>query len=242
MIVLPAIDIQAGRCVRLARGDFATVHQVADDPLETAACFQKDGAVWLHMVDLDGALQGSRINAPIFLQVAAQSGLKVELGGGIRDMASIEYYLSRGIQRVVLGSAALSDPTLVSDAVRRFGERIAVGIDVKNGRVATRGWLDVSDVDEIEMAKRMEEIGVKVIIFTDISRDGMLTGPPAEQLNRLSRAVTCKIVASGGVSSLSDITALRDAGMHGAICGKSLYAGALNLKRAIETAGDQHAG
>ncbi|WMJ84203.1 1-(5-phosphoribosyl)-5-[(5-phosphoribosylamino)methylideneamino]imidazole-4-carboxamide isomerase [Oscillospiraceae bacterium LTW-04] len=239
MIILPAIDIKDGNCVRLVKGDFATVHRVAEDPLETALGFRASGAVWLHMVDLDGALQGARVNAAVFTQIAAESGLKVELGGGIRDMAAVDYYLSHGVQRVILGSAALTNPQLVDDAVRNFGEQIAVGIDAKNRMVATRGWLDASEVDFIEMAKRVEDKGVKYIIFTDISRDGTLSGPSIDQLTELKNAVDCKIIASGGIGQLSDIDLLTKADLYGAICGKALYAGTLSLSQAIMAGGDQ---
>lgn len=239
MIILPAIDIKDGNCVRLVKGDFATVHRVAEDPLETAVTFRTSGAVWLHMVDLDGALRGERVNAAVFTKIAADSGLKVELGGGIRDMAAVDYYLTHGVQRVILGSAALTMPQLVDDAVRNFGDRIAVGIDAKNRMVATRGWLDASEVDFVEMAKRMEDKGVKYIVFTDISRDGTLSGPSIDQLSELQNAVDCNIIASGGIGQLSDINSLAKAGLYGAICGKALYAGTLSLSQAIMAGGDQ---
>lgn len=239
MIILPAIDIKDGNCVRLVKGDFATVHRVAEDPLETAMTFRKSGAVWLHMVDLDGALQGERVNAAVFTNIATESGLMLELGGGIRDMTAVDYYLSHGVQRVILGSAALTTPQLVDDAVHNFGDRIAVGIDAKNRMVATRGWLDASEVDFIEMAKRMEDKGVKYIIFTDISRDGTLSGPSIDQLSELQNAVDCKIIASGGIGQLSDINSLAKADLYGAICGKALYAGTLSLTQAIMAGGDQ---
>lgn len=239
MIILPAIDIKDGHCVRLVKGDFATVHRVAENPLETAMTFRAAGAVWLHMVDLDGALAGKRVNASIFTEIAAQTDLKVELGGGIRDMQTVDYYLTRGVQRVILGSAALTNPELVSDAVRHFGGRIAVGIDAKNRMVATRGWLDASEVDFVEMAKRMEDKGVKFIVFTDIARDGTLSGPSVDQLSALKNAVSCKVIASGGIAQLSDIDLLTRAGLYGAICGKALYAGTLSLSQAIMAGGDQ---
>lgn len=242
MIILPAIDIKQGACVRLVKGDFATAHQVAEDPLQTARGFAADGAVWLHMVDLDGAVQGNRQNAAVFEQVADGCGLKMELGGGIRDMQTIEYYLTHGIRRVILGSAAFEQPDLVAEAVRCYDAHIAVGIDAKNGKVATRGWLDTSELDYIEMARRMEQLGVQTLIYTDISKDGTLRGPSIEQLTALKDAVGCNIIASGGVASLDDIRALEQAGMYGAICGKSLYAGTLRLAEAIAVGGDQYAG
>lgn len=236
MIIFPAIDIQGGRCVRLVKGDFATAHQVAEDPLQTAQSFRAAGAEWIHMVDLDGAKAGRRVNTAIFEQVAAQSGLKVEVGGGIREMATLEDYFAHGVSRCILGSAALKNPALVREAVAAYGSRIAVGIDAHHGMVATEGWLDVSNVSYIELAKRMEQMGVRTIIFTDISRDGTLTGPNLEQLTALDEAVSCDVVASGGIKSLEDIQALRERRLYGAICGKSLYSGTLDLAAAIAAA------
>lgn len=236
MIILPAIDIQNRQCVRLVKGDFGTAHTVADDPLETAAAFRRAGAEWIHMVDLDGARTGNRVNADIFFAVAAQSGLKVELGGGIRDMETLEDYLSGGISRCILGSAALKNPDFVRQAVSLYGDRIAVGIDAVGGRVAAEGWLEVSQVSYLELARRMEDIGVRTLIFTDISKDGTLSGPNLEQLEELDGAVSCSVIASGGIRELRDIERLRDRRLYGAICGKSLYSGTLDLADAIPAA------
>lgn len=236
MIVLPAIDIKDGTCVRLQRGDYATAHKVADNPYETAQLFAQAGAEWIHMVDLDGAKDGRPVNWNIFIRVAAHSGLKVELGGGIRDMHTIEQYVEAGISRLILGSAALKNPTLVQDAVRAFGERIAVGIDARNGLVATEGWLAESRVSYLDLAKAMEEIGVKTIIYTDISRDGMLSGINTEHLAALSEQTGCQIIASGGVASLTDVRQCKALGLYGCICGKAIYSGALDLKKAIQEA------
>lgn len=239
MIVLPAIDIKDGNCVRLYKGDFSTVHQVAKSPFSTAAQFKKDGAVWIHMVDLDGAKDARAVNSSLFLEVAKTSGLKVELGGGIRDMKTIEYYLENGISRIILGSVAVKNPQLVKEAVKQFGEKIAVGIDSKNEMVATEGWLAESSVHYLTLAKEMEQIGVKYIIFTDISKDGTLEGVNLQQLAAMNQAVSCNIIASGGVKSILDIQACRRMGLYGVICGKSIYSGSLSLKEAVETAGDQ---
>ncbi len=236
MIILPAIDIQNRQCVRLVKGDFDTAHTVADDPLETAAAFRRAGAEWIHMVDLDGARTGNRVNADIFLAVAAESGLKVELGGGIRSLDTLEYYLSGGISRCILGSAALKDPEFIRQAVKLYGDRIAVGIDAVNGLVAAEGWLEVSQVSYLELARRMEDIGVRTLIFTDISKDGTLSGPNLEQLETLDRTVSCSVIASGGIRERRDIEQLRDRRLYGAICGKSLYSGTLDLAEAIQTA------
>ena len=239
MIILPAIDLKDKTCVRLVRGDFATAHKVAEDPFETAAGFRAAGASWIHMVDLDGAKTGGAANAGIFLRVARESGLRVELGGGIRSMDTIAYYLENGVSRIILGSVAVKDPALVKEAAQAYGEKIAVGIDAKNGMVATEGWLDTSDVNYIDLAKAMEQAGVQTIIFTDISKDGTLEGPNLEQLQRINASVSCKIIASGGIKDILDISACKDLGLYGVICGKSIYSGSLSLPEAIEGAGDQ---
>lgn len=236
MIILPAIDICGGQCVRLLRGDFGTAEKVAEDPLETALSFRAAGADWLHMVDLDGAKAGRPVNTAIFTQAAEKSGLKVEVGGGIRSMETVEAYLAAGVSRVILGSAALSNPDLVEEAAGRYGDRIAVGIDAKNRMVSADGWLNDSRVDFIELAKGVEQMGVGCIIFTDISKDGTLTGPNLEQLDELRRAVGCRVIASGGISDIEDIRALRQLDIYGAICGKSLYSGRLDLAEAIKEA------
>ena len=186
---------------------------------------------------MDGAKTGTPQNRAIFLRVARDSGLKVELGGGIRDLRTAEDYLANGVERVILGSAAVKDPAFVRQAVKEFGEHVAVGIDAKNGRVSAEGWLDdSSNIGYVELAKRMEDIGVQVIIFTDISKDGTLAGPNLAQLRAIDEAVSCKIVASGGIKSIQDIEALVAMGLYGAICGKSLYQGTLDLATAIECA------
>ncbi len=234
MIILPAIDIKDGNCVRLQKGVYSTAHKVADSPYEAAKGFAEAGAEWMHMVDLDGAKDAKLINADLIADVAKASGLKVEVGGGIRSMEAVEYYLSRGINRVILGSAAVKDPQLVIDAVRAYGDKIAVGIDAKNGMVQAEGWLDNSEIEYIELAKRMEDVGVRTMIFTDIDRDGMLSGPNLKQLDDLSHEVSCNIIASGGVAVLKDIINLFQLDIYGAICGKAIYSGTLDLKQAIE--------
>lgn len=239
MIILPAIDIKDGKCVRLVKGDYATAHQVAESPYDTAAAFRAAGAAWIHMVDLDGAKEGKPVNTEIFERVAKESGLKVEVGGGIRHMKTIEQFLEKGISRVILGSVAVKNPDLVKEAVKEFGEKIAVGIDAKNGMVATEGWLEKSDVTYTDLALAMEDAGVRTIIYTDISRDGTLTGVNTEQLGNLSRTVSCNIIASGGVSSIVDIENCIDLNLYGCICGKAVYTGALNLMEAIGKAGEQ---
>ena len=238
MIILPAIDLKDGKVVRLYRGDFDTVHQVATDPVAVAQDFSRAGARWVHMVDLDGAKDGLRKNGDAVKSVT-RVGLNIELGGGIRSMADLEAVFALGVSRAVIGSAAVSDPELVRQAVARYGERIAVGVDTQNGRVRTAGWVEDSGLDYLQFAKSMEEIGVKTIIFTDIDTDGTLAGPSMARLAALKRAVSCRIVASGGVSSNGDIRALASMGLYGAIIGKAYYAGALDLAQAVADGGDQ---
>ena len=236
MIILPAIDIKDGNCVRLFKGDFSTAEKVAADYMETAKGFEKAGASWIHMVDLDGAKEGRPVNTQIYKDVANKTSLKVEVGGGIRNIDTIRQYLSMGISRVIIGSAALKNPELVKEAVLNFGsEKIAVGIDSKNGMVAAEGWLESSDVHYIQLAKEMIKIGVRYFIVTDISKDGTLSGVYALQLKELSEAVgnACNIIASGGVHTIEDIIACKKLGLYGTICGKSIYKGTLDLREAV---------
>lgn len=236
MIILPAIDIKDGNCVRLFKGDFSTAEKVAADYMETAKGFEKAGASWIHMVDLDGAKEGRPVNTQIYKDVANKTSLKVEVGGGIRNIDTIRQYLSMGISRVIIGSAALKNPELVKEAVLNFGsEKIAVGIDSKNGMVAAEGWLESSDVNYIQLAKEMIKIGVRYFIVTDISKDGTLSGVNALQLKELSEAVgnACNIIASGGVHTIEDIIACKKLGLYGTICGKSIYKGTLDLREAV---------
>ena len=242
MIIFPAIDVKDGQCVRLVKGEFSTVTTVAKSIDTAVQNFKAAGTVWLHMVDLDGASTGRQINAKIISDAARNSGLKVQLGGGIRELKTIESLLAGGIDRVILGSAAIDNPALVREAVENFGSQIAVGIDADKRLVATQGWRVKSSIDFITLAKTMEDMGVKVIIFTDIQRDGTLTGPSIDFLFELSQSVSCKIVASGGITTIDDIKNLRSLGLYGAICGKSLYAGTLDLAEAIGIGGDQYAG
>lgn len=237
MNIIPAIDLKDGKCVRLLKGDFSTVHRVADDAVETARKFLDAGAGMIHMVDLDGALDGTGKNRDIISDVITKTGAAVQLGGGIRNMSDIESAISTGVRRAVLGSAAVTNPLLVKDAVRLYADRIAVGIDAADGRVKTRGWTSDAGLDYIEFAKSMESFGVKCIIFTDIDSDGALKGPAFDRLFELRKAVSCEIVASGGVTSISDILKLKEAEIESAILGKAIYAGLIDLKEAIEKAG-----
>lgn len=239
MILLPAIDMKDGRCVRLKKGEFHTVHQVANSALETARQFAQAGAKWVHMVDLDGARDGVRSNFPYIYEVIQQSGLQVELGGGVKSIPDVITILEAGAARAVIGSAAVTHPDVVEYGVGWRPDQVAVGIDCLNGRVRTAGWEQDSGLDYLDFARQMEEKGVKTIIFTDIATDGMLSGPSLDQLAALQQAVKCNIVASGGVTTLDDVKRLRDMGLYGAIIGKAYYAGTLDLAQAIEEAGAQ---
>ncbi len=240
MILLPAIDMKDGRCVRLQKGDFSTVHQVAEDVRSTAKAFADAGAAWIHMVDLDGARDGDRKNFPEIAKVIAQAGQKVELGGGIKTLEDVTQVLTSGVHRVVIGSAAVSHPEMVQQAVEQWGpQRIAVGIDCMHGKVRTAGWEQETGVDYLTFAKQMQALGVQTIVFTDIETDGMLEGPSFAQLEALQRAVSCRIIASGGVTTIEDVIRLRDMGLYGAIIGKAYYAGTLDLAQAIREAGEQ---
>lgn len=239
MKLFPAIDLKDEKVVRLYRGNFDTVHQVADRPLAVAERFYAQGARYVHMVDLDGARSGIRKNFPMIYEVIQSSGLKVELGGGIKTELDVITVGESGVDRIVLGSAAVTNPELVQYALGLYGERVVVGIDCLNGSVRTAGWEADSGLDCLDFARQMEALGVKNIIFTDIATDGMLSGPPLKQLKALQQAVQCNITASGGISCLDDIKRLRDMGLYGAIIGKAYYAGKIELVQAIREAGSQ---
>lgn len=240
MIILPAIDLKDGTCVRLKKGEFATAHQVADSALNTALAFRTAGAQWVHMVDLDGARDGRRKNFPLIDQVIRQSGLRVELGGGLRTEPDLITAVGAGVTRAVIGSAAVTNPQLVDYALQWCPDQTAVGIDSLDGRVRTAGWEEDSGLSYLDFARSMADKGVKVIVFTDIATDGMLSGPSFDKLSALQKVVPdCKIVASGGVTTLDDIKRLRDMGLYGTIVGKAYYAGTLDLAQAIQEAGPQ---
>lgn len=234
MIILPAIDLREGKCVRLYQGKFEASEVVGENPMEVALSFKESGAEYIHMVDLDGALNGEIKNLNIISEVVKKVQIPVELGGGIRDMKTIDMLIQSGVARVILGTAALNNPELVKEAVKKYGEKIAVGIDAKDEKVAVNGWLNISSVDYIEFAKEMEKIGVKTIIFTDISKDGTLQGPNLEQLGKLQKNVNCNIIASGGIKNIDDLRAINEMGIYGAITGKAIYSGNIDLKKAID--------
>lgn len=239
MIILPAIDLKDGAVVRLYKGSFDTVHQVATDPVTVARAFQEAGATWIHMVDLDGARDGVRRNGQL-VQAVAALGLQVELGGGIRSMEDLKAVFALGVTRAVIGSAAVSNPELVAQAIAAYGaDRIAVGIDARDGKVKTAGWEVDSGLGYLDFARQMEGLGVKIIIFTDIETDGMLSGPSFDRLQQLQQAVSCQLIASGGVSCNQDIVDLEHMGVYGAIIGKAYYAGAIDLDQAVKDGGAQ---
>ena len=235
MILYPAIDLKDGQCVRLLRGEMAAATVFNDDPAAQAAAFQTAGCDWLHLVDLNGAFAGEPVNAGAVEAILAAVSVPAQLGGGIRDIATIEAWLGKGLARVILGTVAVEDPDLVREAARVFPGQVAVGIDAREGRVATRGWAEDTDVDATDLARRFEDAGVAAIIYTDIQRDGAMQGPNVEATAALARAVSIPVIASGGVSSLDDLIALRDCGvtLDGAISGRALYDGALDLSEAL---------
>ena len=236
MILFPAIDIRNGRCVRLTEGKFECETVFAEDPAEMAVRWADAGAEYLHVVDLDGALAGQSGNTEVIKRILAKVKMPVQVGGGIRTLANIENMLALGVTRVILGSVAVRDPELVREACQKFPGQVVVGIDAKNGEVAVEGWGIGGGIGAIELAKKMAAVGVEHIIFTDISRDGMLSGVNVEATAELAKASGIKVIASGGVSSLADIKALqaREAdGIEGCIIGKAIYTGALDLKEAL---------
>ncbi|CUH76466.1 1-(5-phosphoribosyl)-5-[(5-phosphoribosylamino)methylideneamino]imidazole-4-carboxamide isomerase [Tropicibacter naphthalenivorans] len=237
MILYPAIDLKDGKAVRLLRGDMDKATVFNDDPAAQALEFMASGCEWLHLVDLNGAFAGEPVNAAAVEAILKQTQTPAQLGGGIRDMATIEMWLSKGLARVILGTVAVEKPELVREAAKAFPGKIAVGIDAKDGKVATKGWAEVTDVDAVELAKSFENDGVAAIIYTDINRDGAMQGPNVEYTAAMANAVTIPVIASGGVSSLDDLKALRDCGapLNGAISGRALYDGALDLKQALDT-------
>jgi phosphoribosylformimino-5-aminoimidazole carboxamide ribotide isomerase len=235
MIIFPAMDLRNGQCVRLYQGEFSTSQVVGENPVDIALSFKNQGAEYLHMVDLDGALKGKVENLQVIKEVIKETGLSIQLGGGIRSLTTIEKLLSEGLSRVILGTAALNDPSMVKEAVKNFGEKIAVGIDAKDGCVAIEGWVKVSQANYIDFAKAMEDIGVKTIIFTDISKDGTLKGPNFEATGILNEEVSCDIIASGGMKSIEDLERLTEMNMYGAIIGKALYSKNICLNEAIST-------
>ena len=230
MILYPAIDLKSGRCVRLLRGDMNAATVFNDDPAAQARAFAAAGCAWIHVVDLDGAFAGRPENAAAVEAILAAVPVPVQLGGGIRDMAAVEGWLGKGVARVILGTAAVRDPAFVRAAAARFPGRVAVGIDARDGRVAVEGWAETTDLAAADLARRFEDAGVAAIIFTDIDRDGAMQGPNVEATAALARAVSIPVIASGGVSSLDDLRALKACGapLDGVISGRALYDGRID--------------
>ncbi|HOV25605.1 MAG TPA: 1-(5-phosphoribosyl)-5-[(5-phosphoribosylamino)methylideneamino]imidazole-4-carboxamide isomerase [Pseudobacteroides sp.] len=236
MKIYPAIDVKDGKCVRLVQGKFSDVTVYADDPVEMALKWEKLGAEYLHVVDLDGARVGEPVNTPVISRMAVNLGIPVQLGGGIRSIEMIEILICKGIQRLILGTSAVNNQELVKKALSTFDNNIVIGIDAKDGFVAIEGWAKTSSFTAIEFAKRMEELGAKTIIYTDINTDGMLSGPNLKAMEEMVKAVNIDIIASGGVSKIEDIKNLKEVGVSGAIIGKALYTGNIDLAEAIKVA------
>ena len=236
MILYPAIDLKDGNAVRLLRGDMDKSTVFNTDPAAQAMEFVAAGCDWLHLVDLNGAFEGAPVNAAPVEAILAQAKVPAQLGGGIRDLATIERWLDKGLARVILGTVAVENPALVREAAKTFPGQVAVGIDARNGRVATKGWANETDIHVTDLARSFEDAGVAAIIYTDINRDGAMQGPNVDATAALANAVSIPVIASGGVSSLTDLIALRDCGapLNGAISGRALYDRALDLKQALE--------
>ncbi|MGN1177806.1 MAG: 1-(5-phosphoribosyl)-5-[(5-phosphoribosylamino)methylideneamino]imidazole-4-carboxamide isomerase [Candidatus Ornithospirochaeta sp.] len=234
MVLFPAIDILSGKAVRLYKGDYNAVTVYSERPWEFAEDFVDKGCSAIHIVDLDGAKSGETVNIDTVKRIAAVKGLYSEIGGGIRNMETVSRYLEAGVDRVILGTAALKDPSFLKNALREYGDRIAVGVDLKDGKVAVKGWLETSNKDGIEFLKELEDLGVEGVIVTDISRDGAMKGTNLDLYGRIKEEVSLKVTASGGVSTIEDIVALKSMGLYGAIIGKAYYTGAIKLKDALE--------
>lgn len=234
MILYPAIDLKDGQAVRLLRGDMEQTTVFNDNPAAQALSFVDAGCEWLHLVDLNGAFEGEPVNAAPVEAILSQTNVPAQLGGGIRDMATIERWLDKGLARVILGTVAVENPDLVRQAARAFPGKVAVGLDARNGFVATRGWAEETDIQVVDLAKKFEDAGIAAIIYTDIMRDGAMKGPNIDATAALACAVDIPVIASGGVSSMADLTTLKDTGViSGAISGRALYDGAIDLSAAL---------
>ena len=236
MFLYPAIDLVQGKAVRLYKGDYAQMTVYSENPLAVAKDFQAAGAKHIHLVDLEGAKSGTPENLGTIQKIAGETDLFVEVGGGIRNMQTVEQYLSAGVDRVILGTSAVTDPDFLKAALRKYGEKIAVGVDLKDGYVAIKGWTEKSSLTAREFFDQLESLGVKTVICTDIARDGVMQGTNLSMYRELFAAYSMDLIASGGVSTLEDVKALRDMNLHGTIIGKAYYIGAIDLKEAIEVA------
>lgn len=235
--IYPAIDMRGGNCVRLLQGDYGKETVYGDSPFDMAKQFADAGATWIHMVDLDGAKDGKRVNDKFVIQAAQSLDAKVQIGGGIRTEADIAHYLERGVERVIIGSIAVSNPEFAIEMIKKYGSHIAVGIDAKNGYVATHGWITTSELKAVDLGKRFADAGAETFIFTDIATDGMLSGPNVAAIEQMAVETGKSVIASGGVSSLADLTALQALyakGVTGSIVGKALYEGRFTVSQALE--------
>ena len=236
MIFIPAIDIKDGACVRLMQGEQETVMKVAEDPIEAARNFEQSGATRLHVVDLDGALTGKMTNHQIVLDIARKTGMQIQAGGGVRTLEDAEMYLENGVSKLVIGEVALHNRELLETLVKKYGDRIVASIAARDGLVAADGWLSISETDYMTLAGEMEKIGVRNLIFTDISRNGTMGGPNLDALDKLNYTFSMNIIASGGISSLKDIIDLSNLNLHAAICGRALYSGTMDITSALTIA------
>lgn len=234
MILLPAIDLYEKKVVRLTRGDYAQMTVYNDDPVAQAKLFQEAGAQWLHTVDLEGAKDGSTPNYSVIEAICKDTSLKVEIGGGIRSLDTIQKYLDAGVERVILGTKAVTDPAFLEESLDKFGSHIAVGVDIKDGKIAIKGWLETAQDSVEDFFTKLCKLGVSTVICTDVSKDGMLSGTNVDLYRQLSQKFSLDLIASGGVSSQEDLTRLKALGLYGAILGKALYTGALDLKTALK--------
>ncbi len=237
MIVIAAIDLKGGQCVRLSQGDMDKVTVFADDPVEMAKRWEASGARLIHVVDLDGAIEGTAKNFEVVERIVESVNVPVQIGGGIRDLDVAEKYLKlTGIKQVILGTAAIKDPDFLVELVKRHPRRVAVGIDAKNGLVAIKGWVEVTEMKAVDLARQLEGVGVSCIIYTDIARDGMMAGPNFDETAKMADSVSIPVIASGGISSIADVERYRKTAVEGVLIGRALYTGAIDLVEAIKTA------
>ena len=239
MYIFPAIDLIDGKAVRLRKGDYNEVTVYSDSPADVAAGFEQKGARFLHVVDLDGAKDGTTANFQTVRDIIERTGLSVEIGGGVRDIERVKKYMDIGVDRVIIGTAAVTDPEFLAEAVKLYGDRIVVGVDIKDGFVAIKGWLEISEVSCFDFCEKLSKMGVNTVICTDISKDGMMSGTNVELYRQLKERFGMNIIASGGVSSIDDVRALSEMDIFGAIVGKALYTGDVDLERAISVAGGE---
>ena len=236
MILYPAIDLLGGRCVRLRQGDYADVTAYSDDPLAVALAFREAGADWIHIVDLDAARTGLPVNRPLIRRICAETGLSIQSGGGIRSMAAIEELLAAGLSRLVLGTSAVRDPAFTREALSKYADRIAIGIDARDGEVGTDGWTSGSGMRAVDFAQRMKSLGARTVVYTDIARDGMLAGTALDKTREMVEATGLQVIASGGIGTEQDIRDVQKTGAAGVIIGKALYEGKVDLAKCLKNA------